>query len=110
MTENVQQSECFLVEWYQGAPTAVTAEEAAAHLSRAASESVPDTDPVALVMVLNVPHDGTLFAVFTSPGAEAVIHTCQRAGWPADRISNNVQPWLTTGTPCDGAPARQRGT
>lgn len=110
MTEHAEQTECFLVEWYQGAPTALSAEEAAAHLRRAVSGSEPDADPVALVTVLNVPHDGTLFAVFTSPDAAAVIRTCQRAGWPADRISNNVQPWLQTGTPCDGAPAPHRGT
>lgn len=108
MTENARQAECFLVEWYQGAPTALSAEEAAAHLRRAASGPAPNTESAELVMVLNVPHDGTLFAVFTSPDADAVIRTCQRAGWPADRISNNVQPWLPTGTPCDSAPARHQ--
>jgi hypothetical protein len=86
-------TQCFLVEWYQTGPAALTAEEAAEQLSRAAAAS--GDGPVLLIMALTVPADQTLFGVFSAASADAVIDTCQRAGWPADRISTDVHPWLT---------------
>jgi hypothetical protein len=83
---------CFLVEWYHNGPVALSAAEAAQRLARAAADSV-DSQPVLLMMALNVPHDRTLFGVFSACDVDAVIDTCQRAGWPADRISTDVHPW-----------------
>jgi hypothetical protein len=85
---------CFLVEWYQTGPAALTATEAAEQLSHAAAAS--GDGPVVLIMALTVPADQTLFGVFSAASADAVIDTCQRAGWPADRISTDVHPWLTS--------------
>ena len=83
---------CFLVEWYQTGPAALLAEDAAARLTRAAAadDNIP---PTTLTMALNMPDDQTFFGVFTAVSVEAVIQTCQRAGWPADRISANVHLW-----------------
>lgn len=90
------------MEWYQGGPIELSVDDAAAHLVRAASASEQLGEPVDLVLVLTVPGDSTLFAVFTSADVEAVIHACQRAGWPADRITSDVQPWLPAGNACGG--------
>ncbi|OBK21449.1 hypothetical protein [Mycobacterium asiaticum] len=106
MTKSAQALVCFLVEWYQGGPIGLSADDAAVHLLRAASASERLGEPVDLVLVLTMPADSTLFAVFTSADVEAVIHACQRAGWPADRITADVQPWLPAGNPCDGAAVR----
>lgn len=106
MTKNAQEAVYFLVEWYQGGPIALSADDAAAHLHRLAPESAQIGDLVKLLVVLAVPHDSTLFAVFSSPDAEAVVRICQRAGWPADRISTDVQTWLAAGNPGGGMAAR----
>lgn len=106
MTENAQEAVYFLVEWYQGGPLGLSADDAAAHLHRAAPKSAQFGDLVTLLVVLAVPHDDTLFAVFSSRDVEAVIHACQRAGWPADRISTDVQAWRAAGNPGDDVPAR----
>jgi hypothetical protein len=83
----------FLVEWYQGGPATLLTRDAAAHLAHAATGGDTCADPVRLVMALNVPEDETLFVVFRAMSADAVIRTCQRAGWPPDRISTDVRPW-----------------
>jgi hypothetical protein len=94
MTSDDDSAQCFLVEWYQSGPAALEARDAAAQLTRAARTASTRTQPVVLVMALTVPHDRTLFGVFCAHSADAVIHTCQHAGWPADRISTDVHPWL----------------
>lgn len=83
---------CFLVEWYQAGPVAQLAEAVAAHLSDA-SATDDDSPPATLLMALTMPTDQTVFAVFSAASCEAVIQLCQRAGWPPDRISTDVDPW-----------------
>ena len=93
MSGTVSAASCFLVEWYQTGPAALSADDAAAQLVRAAAED-KHRPPSALLMALTVPDDQTFFGVFSAATAEAVIHTCERAGWTADRISTGVCPWL----------------
>lgn len=88
---------CFLVEWYQGEPIALSANDVAERLRRAAAVSTEHLAQVTLMMVVAVPNDHTLFAVFAASSAAAVIHACQHTGWPVDRISSDVHPWLTSG-------------
>jgi hypothetical protein len=95
MTCSDSTTRCFLVEWYQSGPAALPAADAAEQLTRAAAKVNSPEQPVLLLVALTVPHDCTLFAVFSAASAEAVIQTCQHAGWPADRISADVHPWLT---------------
>ena len=95
MTSSHCTTQCFLVEWYQAGPARVSAVDAAAHLCRAAATVSTRDQPVLLLVALTVPHDRTLFAVFSAASADAIVQTCQHAGWPADRISTDVQPWLT---------------
>lgn len=83
----------FLVEWYQTGPVTQLAEVVAAQLSGAAAVD-DDTASAALLMALTMPADQTVFAVFSAPNSETIIQLCQRAGWPPDRISTDVQPWL----------------
>jgi hypothetical protein len=99
MTSSDPTAPCFLVEWYQSGLAAVAPVDAIEQLTRAAAAVSTRGQPVALVMALTVPHDQTLFGVFRAATADAVIQTCQRAGWPADRISADVHPWLTPEPP-----------
>jgi hypothetical protein len=99
MTSSHPADPCFLVEWYQSGLAALAHVDAVEQLARAAAGVSPHGPPVALVMALSVPNDQTLFGVFRAATADAVIQTCQRAGWPADRISTDVHLWLTPGAP-----------
>ncbi|WP_319435079.1 hypothetical protein [Mycobacterium sp. RTGN5] len=46
-----------------------------------------------------MPADQTVFAVFSAASSDAVVQLCHRAGWPADRISTDVEPWLASQLP-----------
>ena len=92
VSASVPIASCFLVEWYQTGPAAVSADNAAACLARAAAADTHHP-PAALMMTLNMPDDQTFFGVFTATSTDAVVQTCRRAGWPADRISANVHAW-----------------
>ena len=94
MSISTSSTPCFLVEWYQTGPALLSARDAAEQLTRAAGAASTGNQPVQLVMALTVPHDRTLFAVLSAPSADAVILACQHVGWPADRISTDVHPWL----------------
>lgn len=106
MIETDQATSDFLVEWYQAGPAATSTQDAADRLVRAgATLEQPDQPPVALTILVAVPGDQTLFAVFNAASENDVIQTCIQAGWPADRISTDVQSWVGTGTT---HPARRR--
>lgn len=92
MTNSASLTSCYLVEWYQAGPAAVSVDDAVAQLNDAAAAGDRDRR-TALVMALAVPDDQTFFGVFTADDVEAVVQTCQRAGWPADRISADVSAW-----------------
>lgn len=94
MTGDDDGAQCFLVEWYQTGPALLSACDTAAQLTRAAAAASTSNQPVLLVMALTVPHDSTLFAVLSAHSTDAIVQTCQHAGWPADRISPDVYPWL----------------
>lgn len=88
---------CYLVEWYLSGLAAVAPADAVEQLTRAAAEGDSFGQPVTLIMALSVPDDQTLFGVFRAATTDVVMQTCRRAGWPADRISTDVHPWLTPG-------------
>ena len=88
----VPTASCFLVEWYQCGPVELSADAAAAHLTRAAAADTHQP-PAALLMALTVPDDKTYFGIFSGASTDAIIQICQRAGWPPDRISTDIHPW-----------------
>jgi hypothetical protein len=78
--------ECFLVEWYQPDFAVLRLDEAIDRLGHAAAAA-----HVRLLMTLTVPSDETVFVVLAADSADAVIRTCQQAGWHTDRITAGVQ-------------------
>ncbi len=76
----------FLVEWYGPDAAAVGAEDIARRFD-AASVVRPNGMNVHLLVALTLPCEDFTFAVFSAPSADAVIDTCNRLGWPADRIT-----------------------
>jgi len=82
----------FLAEWYRTGPAAMSVDDVAAHLARSAATDTTHAS-TAVVMAMTMPHDETFFCIFTAASAQAVAHTCQTAGWPADRISTDITIW-----------------
>ncbi|MDP9166533.1 MAG: hypothetical protein M3O32_10810 [Actinomycetota bacterium] len=76
----------FLVEWY-GHDAAAAGAEAIARRFDAASVGRPNGMNVHLLVALTLPGEDFTFAVFSAPSADAVTDTCNRLGWPADRIT-----------------------
>ncbi len=50
-------------------------------------------------MTLAAPTDEVLYSLFTADSADSVSRVCQRAGWPADRITSRIDARIT-GSPC----------
>jgi hypothetical protein len=85
----------FLVEWYQREPATASTQDAAARLAHAsATAGVTDPPSATLTLLVTVPSDQTLFAVFSAAEVDDVIRLCDEAGWPADRISSDVEAWV----------------
>lgn len=83
----------YLVEWYQpdladgSVPLIVAALEAAA---AAASE------PVELFVTMGVPSDEVVYALFEASSSDAVIDVCERAGYPPQRVTADVDAHFRT--------------
>jgi TRAP-type C4-dicarboxylate transport system permease large subunit len=95
MTDSASPGSYFLVEWYQTGPVELVAQAVADHLCCAATAG-DHTPPTTVLITLTMPADQTVFAVFSAPSCESVLQVCRRAGWPADRISADVVPWLAS--------------
>lgn len=79
---------CYLVEWYRSAVDDDRLGETAAKLLECAASMTAGGSPVRLLTVLAVPTDEVLFGIFTAGSAMAVTQTCDRAGIPAQRITD----------------------
>ena len=78
-------------------PATATVRDAADRLTRAITAR-PRRPPVTLTVLITVPSDRTLFAVFTAASPYDVTDTCARAGWPADRITAGANTWTSGAT------------
>jgi hypothetical protein len=81
---------CFLVEWYRCELIAEPLGDIAARVEEAAGAMCEGDTPVKLLMMLAVPTDEVLFAIFAAGCAHAVSEVCRRAGFPAERLTNVV--------------------
>jgi hypothetical protein len=97
---NVLQPSCFLAEWYQPDVTSRTVEDIATVLNTAAAKLRAEGTQVRLLMALAVPADEVLYVMFSAYAADSVIHTCERANIPLERLSSDVllgSMWLPEG-------------
>ncbi len=79
---------CYLVEWYQSFLLSKPIGEVVAQLDRAVE--VEARGPARLMVTLTSPTDEVVYGVFTADSADTVSRICRRAGWPADRITEDV--------------------
>jgi hypothetical protein len=82
---------CFLVEWYHSAAMEEPLDDTVARLTDSAVLMSAQGSPVRLLNLLAVPTDEVLFAVFTADSESVVVQTCDRAGYPAQRITTATE-------------------
>ncbi|PEG42278.1 hypothetical protein CQY20_02385 [Mycolicibacterium agri] len=81
---------CYLVEWYHSV-TDEPLDDTAARLKDSAVSMSAQGSRVQLLNLLSVPTDEVLFAVFTADSASTVAQTCDRAGFPPQRVSTATE-------------------
>lgn len=81
---------CFLVEWYRPEVSADDLDTIAASLDASAGSLRAEGSSVERLMLLAVPSDETVFAVFTAGSASDVHHACQRAGVNGIRLTSGL--------------------
>lgn len=82
---------CYLVEWYHSTVMDEPLDDTAARLKDSAVLMSAQGSPVKLLNLLAVPTDEVLFAVFTADSASVVVQTCDRAGFPAQRVTTATE-------------------
>lgn len=89
----------YLAEWYLPELTEQLVDGIVAKLDLAAAVVTHQGTPVRLLVTLAVPTDEVLYGVFRADSPEIVTATCQRAGWPHQRLSGDVGARIRHGSP-----------
>ena len=96
----------YLAEWYLPELTEQSVDDIVAKLDIAASTVSDEGTPVRLIVTLAVPTDEVLYGVFGADSPEIVTATCQRAGFPHQRLSRDVGARIRHGPQAMGCVAR----
>lgn len=78
---------CYLVEWYSPTFLGHTLAQTAEILGTTAVSMTADGAPVRVSSLIAVPEDEVVFGIFVAGSASAVSRTCDRAGFPAQRLT-----------------------
>ena len=78
---------CYLVEWYPTEPSAEALDRTVARLRHGAASTSADGSSPRVLMTLAVPTDEVIFCVFLASSSDAVAEVCERAGFPAERVT-----------------------
>jgi hypothetical protein len=96
----------YLAEWYLPELTEQSVDDIVAKLDIAATTASDEGTPVRLLVTLAVPTDEVLYGVFHAYSPEIVTRTCQRAGFPHQRLSGDVGARIRHGPPAMGCVGR----
>jgi len=78
---------CYLVEWYPTEPSAEVLDRTMARLRQGTESTTADGSSARVLMTLAVPTDEVIFCVFLASSSDAVAEVCERAGFPAERVT-----------------------
>jgi hypothetical protein len=81
---------CYLVEWYGPELTAQPLDETVGKLDAGAMAMRAEGSAVRLLMALTARTDQVLYSVFAATSSQAVWQTCERAGYPAERVTDGI--------------------
>jgi len=82
---------CFLAEWYRPAVVNRDIDEVAAALGDTVARLHDQGHPIRLLAAVVASTDQVLYGVFAAESADTVTRACRSAGWPADRITSDIQ-------------------
>jgi hypothetical protein len=96
----------FLAEWYLPELTEQSVDDIVAKIELAAANLSEEGTPVRLLVTLAVPTDEVLYGVFGAHSPEIVSATCERAGFPHQRLSRDVGARIRQAGPAMAADGR----
>jgi hypothetical protein len=96
----------FLAEWYLPELTEQSVDDIVAKIELAAANVSEEGSPVRLLVTLAVPTDEVVYGVFGAHTPEIVSATCERAGFPHQRLSGDVGARIRQAPPVMAADGR----
>ena len=94
MVSPVSQLPCYLVEWYRPQLAELLLDDTIAKLHAAAGALRDEGSAVRLIITVAAPSDEVLYGVYAAGSPDTVIAACQRAGYPAERVTGGVNAWI----------------
>jgi hypothetical protein len=88
--DSVGMPTCYLAEWYLPEITEQSVDDLISRLDAAAARATSEGTPVRLLVALSVPADEVLYGVFGAESRDLVTRTCQQAGAPHQRLSDDI--------------------
>ena len=82
---------CYLVEWYRPEITAQPLDETVAKLDAGMVAIRAQGSAVRLLMALTARTDQVLYSVFAASSPDSVRAACERAGFPAERVTAGIE-------------------
>lgn len=82
---------CYLVEWYRRDVTAQPLDETVAKLDASIEAIRAEGSAVRLLMALTARSDQVLYSVFAASSPDTVRQACERAGFPAERLTAGIE-------------------
>jgi hypothetical protein len=80
----------YLVEWYRPEITAQPLDETVAKLGAGMLAMRAEGRAVRLLMALTARTDQVLYSVFAAASPDTVWQACERAGFPAERVTADI--------------------
>jgi hypothetical protein len=82
---------CFLAEWYRPAVVNRDIDEVGAALTDAVACLHEQGHPIRLLAAVAASTDQVLYGLFAADSADTITQACRGAGWPADRVTGDIQ-------------------
>ena len=82
---------CYLVEWYRREVTARPLDETVAMLDASIVAIRAEGSSVRLLLAFTARADQVLYSVFAASSPDTVRRTCERAGFPAERLTAGIE-------------------
>jgi hypothetical protein len=94
MSDTALADPCYLVEWYRRDVTARPLDETVAKLDASMVAIRAEGSSVRLLVALTARADQVLYSVFAASSPDTVRRACERAGFPAERLTAGIEARL----------------
>ncbi|WP_326546146.1 hypothetical protein QGN32_20825 [Mycolicibacterium sp. ND9-15] len=91
MVNSASESPCYLAEWYGPKVTRRPLDETVARLGTGISAIRDEGSAVRLLVAMTAHGDEVLYSVFAASSPDIVRRACERAGFPAERVTAGIE-------------------